>query len=52
MSARWTDPQPGLASRYGFTCPRCDRDRPPGARYIYLRGEPICVECANGADDE
>lgn len=52
MSARWSDPQPGLASQYGFSCPRCDRDRPVGARFVFRRGVPVCVECCGGAEDE
>lgn len=43
---------PGLASQYGFHCPRCDQVRPKGARYVFHRGVPICVECHSGGRDE
>lgn len=49
---RRTDALPGMAAFLPFTCPRCDRERPKGARMVYRRGVPICVECHSGGDDE
>lgn len=52
MTRRRTALLPGFESIYGFVCPICDRARPKGARYVKRRGEPVCVECCPGADDE
>ena len=52
MTRRPDTALPGLGARYPFVCARWDRARPQGARYVYHRGEPICVECASGGDDE
>lgn len=49
---RRTDALPGMAAFHPFTCPRCDRERRAGARMVYVKGIPTCVECVAGADDE
>lgn len=51
MTRRTRDALPGLKAFYPFRCPRCDRERPQGARMVYVRGVPTCVECVAGADE-
>lgn len=52
MTRRLGDPQPGLAAKFAFECPRCGEFRERGSRAVFQRGSYICVECASGGDDQ
>ncbi len=52
MTRRLSDPQPGIAAKYAFECPRCGEFRERGSRAVFHRGQYICPSCCPGFDDE